>query len=210
MLFLFCFSLILYSQFLSVSTNLYNTVHYVRAIEILHFWQLLINVFLVIFDFLHILFDSYAKTGNYYKEEGSQLKRTESFGHPVVTNPSKVAVSKIYTHGCPSVCHSGPLQLWTAASACSESLYLACSGSYRPAAPQWCPSTGAPESAAAAQRCPPDKRCPLPAPDQIPRLGNVQGPRPRSARTQPLIPGSLGAGLPSRWQRGSLGQAPCQ
>lgn len=49
MLFL-CFPFILYSQFLNVSTNLYNTVHYVRAIEILHFWQLLINVFLVIFD----------------------------------------------------------------------------------------------------------------------------------------------------------------
>lgn len=41
---------ILYSQFLNVSTNLYNTVHYVRALQILHFWQLLINVFLVIFD----------------------------------------------------------------------------------------------------------------------------------------------------------------
>lgn len=48
--FLCCFSLILYSQFLNVSTDLYKTVHYVRAIEILHFWQLLINVFLVICD----------------------------------------------------------------------------------------------------------------------------------------------------------------
>lgn len=28
---------------------MYDTVHYVRAIHILHFWQLLINVFLVIF-----------------------------------------------------------------------------------------------------------------------------------------------------------------
>ncbi len=116
----------------------------------------------------------------------------------------------IYIHGCPFACHNTPLQLWTAASACSESLYLACSGSYRPAAPRWCLSTGAPESAAAAQRCPPGKQCLLPAPDQIPRPGNVQGPRPRSARTQPLIPGSPGAGSPSRWQTGSPGQALCQ
>lgn len=47
-----CFWFILYSQFLNVSTNLYKTVHYVRAIEILHFWQLIINVFLVILSFL--------------------------------------------------------------------------------------------------------------------------------------------------------------
>lgn len=46
-----CFSFILYSHFLNVSTNLYNTAHYVRAIEILHFWQLLINVFLVVLAF---------------------------------------------------------------------------------------------------------------------------------------------------------------
>lgn len=46
-----CFFMLLFinfvSRFLNVSTNLYKTVHYVRAIQILHFWQLLINVFLV-------------------------------------------------------------------------------------------------------------------------------------------------------------------
>lgn len=36
-----------YSQFLNVGTNLYNIVLYVQAIQIRHFWQLLINVFLV-------------------------------------------------------------------------------------------------------------------------------------------------------------------
>uniref|UniRef100_A0A4W6F5Q9 Uncharacterized protein n=1 Tax=Lates calcarifer TaxID=8187 RepID=A0A4W6F5Q9_LATCA len=58
--------------------------------------------------------------------------------------------------------------------------------------------------------CPPGKQCPLPAPGQILLLGKVQGGDPRSAQTQSLIPGSLGAGWPSHWQRGSPGQALCQ
>lgn len=52
--FLCCSPFILYSQFLNVSTYLYNTVHYVRAIQIC-FWQLLINLFLVIFDDFYLI-----------------------------------------------------------------------------------------------------------------------------------------------------------
>lgn len=138
-----------------------------------------------------ILFDSCTKKNQLIKKR------------KVVTSPSLQAVSNIYTRGCLVLCHNGPLQPWTAASACLRSLYPACTGSYRPAAPRWSPSTGAPESAAAAQRCPPGKRCRPPAPRRIPPLGSARGPRPRSARTPPLIPGSPGAGSPSRWRRGS-------
>lgn len=48
-------------------------MHYVRAIEILHFWQLLINVFLVIFDFLKTFY-----LGIFTKEAGSERKLGDS------------------------------------------------------------------------------------------------------------------------------------
>lgn len=123
-----CFWFILYPQFLNVSTNLYKTVHYVRAIEILHFWQLIINVFLVILSFLG-----------------------------VVINLWKGTVSKPGTRGCPSLGHSGPPGLGSAGPAGSGSPCPAGSGSCRPGERAWSRHTGTPGSAATAQKCPPGK-----------------------------------------------------